>query len=506
MSSLPLTTARLGAHDRPAVLRWLIAIHRYAGLVLALLMLMWCLTGMVMVYVPYPSLPPPARMAGLAPIDWNQCCIMPPYRPGAAAASFDVEMMAGVPVMHIRPDDAPGRSFLIDLQSGRAVAGIAPEAALVVAQDYARGHHLGPFRPALAQIRRDRWTIAGVAARGALYRIALGDHAGTQIYVSRTSGEVVQRTTASQRFWNYLGAIPHWLYIMRLRQNPRIWTEVMVWSSLAGCFLVVLGLYIGADQLLRARRRNRWTPYRGFLAWHHLPGIVFGLFLLSWVASGLLSMNPFGLLEGAGAGSEVTALLGPSIPADEIAATLRTLSGRLAGRRIVSIRSAPLDGKLYLVATTADGRRERLDANGRRAPLTRADLGFIASVLSGKGAAAPLTRLAHGDNYYFSHDDAYAQFPAYRLIQPKTGTRYYVDAVSGGLRAKLDATAQDYRWLQQGLHRLDFTALMRTRPLWDVLMLGLLAGASVIAATGTWLAARYLYRTTIRRLWRRLTA
>ncbi len=499
MSSLPLTTAQAGARERPATLRWLIAIHRYAGLVLALLMLMWCLTGMVMVYVPYPSLSPSARLTGLAPVSWRQCCIMPPYRPGAAAAAFDVEMMAGIPVMHIRPADAPGRSFLIDLGNGQAVAGIAPDTAMAVARDYAQGRGLSPFKPGLEQIGRDRWTIAGVAGRGPLYRIALGDSAGTEIYVSQASGQVVQRTNARQRFWNYLGAIPHWLYIMKLRQNPRAWTEVMVWSSLAGCFLVLLGLYIGVDQLLRARRRKRWSPYRGFLAWHHLPGIVFGLFLLSWVASGWLSMNPFGLLEGGGsAGDEVTALLGPSIPAGEIAASLRALSNQLQGERIVSIQSAPLDGKLYLVATRADGRRERLDADGRKAPLTKTDLSFIASVLSGKGEAVTPQLLVHGDDYYFSHDDAFAQLPVYRVIQPGTATRYYVDAVSGNLRAKLDANARKYRWLQQGLHRLDFTAVLRSRPLWDIVMLGLLAGASLIAGTGTWLAARYLYRTAVR--------
>ena len=55
-----------------AVSRWIFLIHRYGGLGLSLLMLMWCLTGIVMRYVPYPSLRESERIAGLPPIDWQR--------------------------------------------------------------------------------------------------------------------------------------------------------------------------------------------------------------------------------------------------------------------------------------------------------------------------------------------------------------------------------------------------------------------------------------------------
>ena len=41
----------------------------------------------------------------------------------------------------------------------------------------------------------------------------------TTLYVSSTNGEIVLRTTATQRFWNWFGTIPHWLYFSALRSD-----------------------------------------------------------------------------------------------------------------------------------------------------------------------------------------------------------------------------------------------------------------------------------------------
>jgi hypothetical protein len=81
------------------------------------------------------------------------------------------------------------------------------------------------------------------------------------------------------------------------------------------------------------------------------------------------------------------------------------------------------------------------------------------------------------------------------VILPPSGNRYYVDPVAGMLVAKLDANAQAYRWLHEGLHRLDFTASLRRRPQWDVLMLILLSGVTVVCVTGAYLGFRRLTRS-----------
>ena len=57
-----------------------------------------------------------------------------------------------------------------------------------------------------------------------------------------------------------------------------------------------------------------------------------------------------------------------------------------------------------------------------------------------------------------------------------------------------DAAAQAYRWLHEGLHRLDFAAAIRSRPQWDALMLILMAGVTAVCMTGAYLGFRRLIR------------
>ena len=101
------------------------------------------------------------------------------------------------------------------------------------------------------------------------------------------------------------------------------------------------------------------------------------------------------------------------------------------------------------------------------------------------------------DDYYFSHHRELAALPVYRLVLA-SGTRYYFDFVSGMLVAKLDAGNRAYRWLHEGLHRLDFTPWLRTRPQWDLIMLFLMSGVTVVCVTGAYLGYRSLTRLSVR--------
>ncbi len=57
----------------------------------------------------------------------------------------------------------------------------------------------------------------------------------------------------------------------------------------------------------------------------------------------------------------------------------------------------------------------------------------------------------------------------------------------------LDQTARASRWLRTGLHDWDFAGLRR-RPVWDVVVLILLAGVTAVCALGAWLGLQRLQR------------
>ena len=301
----------------------------------------------------------------------------------------------------------------------------------------------------------------------------------------------MQLTTARERFWNWLGAVPHWLYFTELRRHPNIWSQVLIVTSLLGCFLVGVGIYLGIRQLA-ARPAGRWSPYVGVNLWHHVAGLTFGVFALTWVLSGLLSMNPWGWLQGAGTQAESAAIEGaaPSSAAS-LAAVLENLAA--AHPPAVSLKAAPLDSAGYFIASGANGERLRLDERGEPAPISHAELQFLARALGGAGTPGALQLMTREDSYYFSHHRQLAVLPVYRLVLA-SGTRYYLDSVSGMLIAKFDASGRAYRWLHQGLHRLDFAAVLRSRPQWDLIMLLLMSGVTLLCVTGAYLGCRRLTR------------
>lgn len=336
----------------------------------------------------------------------------------------------------------------------------------------------------------DQWTVAGDTARGRLlYHFALGDTAATEIYIASTTGKAVQLTTAHERFWNWLGAIPHWLYFAELRKHAQLWTRVVIATSLLGCFLVVTGIYVGVRQLISSPA-GRWWSYRGVKLWHHIAGLFFGVLALSWVFSGLMSMNPWGFLVGAGAATESAQLRGHESSGAEIETALQAIADRQPGD-IVSVSLAPLSGRIYFIAAGISGDRQRMNAAGIAAPLDAGDLRLVGSELMA-GVPELITR---EDDYYFSHHHDAAPLPAYRLT---TGgdhpIRYYLDAVSGSIVMKVDRGARGYRWLHEGLHRMDFAAAVRGRPQWDVLMVILLSGVAGLCLTGAYLGVKRVIR------------
>src|SRR6188768_764585 len=72
-------------------------VHRWLGIAIALLMVLWTLSGFVMMYVSYPATTAAERVAGLDPLDLSACCATVEL-PGTLDGAV-VEMVAGQPVL-----------------------------------------------------------------------------------------------------------------------------------------------------------------------------------------------------------------------------------------------------------------------------------------------------------------------------------------------------------------------------------------------------------------------
>jgi hypothetical protein len=305
--------------------RFLFLAHRYLGIGVGLIMAIWCLSGFVMMYMPYPNVGLQTRLAGSPALDLEQCCDISALESLnlVDVNRFAVEMMADRPVLRLQASG--GRNPVLDLTTGELAEGIGPERAELIGLTFMS--EIGIDGDSVRQeiIQQDQWTVTrGYDRFRPLYKFSAGDPRGTEWYVAASTGEVVQLTTANQRFWSWLGAVPHWLYPTALRQYDQLWSQVVIWLSLAGVFLTVIGLYIGITQY-RTLRSGRKSPYRGIGLWHHYAGLLFGLFILTWVGSGFLSMNPWGMFDFGGGEAARKRLQGVPLYSEEVGSFVENL-------------------------------------------------------------------------------------------------------------------------------------------------------------------------------------
>lgn len=495
----------VAVRSRSKLLRALLVLHRWMGIIIGTVMTLWCLTGFVMLFVDYPRLLPTGQLRGLSPLHWpvGSGLARIALAPDTGLASARLEMVAGRPVLRVVPEKGDGRAIWqmraspqsYDLGSGAPLTPLSRQDLGKVGTEFGRKVGIEGPVAAITPISVDQWTVQAFRANRPLYRVDYADAGGSTAYIAGLTGEVVQQTTRFERFWGWLGAVPHWLYPTVLRQNPAAWSQVVIWTSLTGCFLTVTGIWIGISRLRRDKDGTIGSPYRGLWWWHHMAGLVFGLLTLTWVGSGLFSMSPWGLFDSNAGRVERQRLAGPMRWADMRAALANI---RQLPIDTVRVESAPLGGKLALVVIAADGRMVRLNSAGRPAPLTRAD---VAAALRNGPRVASLSLLPAGDSYYYAYKEP-VRLPVWRavLADPQS-TRLYIDAASGTLLRAVDGTGRAERWLWNAPHSFDLPGL-RQGPLRYILILPLLTAVTLVCGTGAWMGLRKLGRD-LRRIRRR---
>jgi uncharacterized iron-regulated membrane protein len=471
------------------VRRALFLIHRWLGIGIALLMLVWAASGIVMMYVAFPETSEEERLAGLQPLDLSQCCEAETTIDPALARDLRVEMLAGHPALMWIGEQGPQMRSL----DGSPLPGIGPREALGIAGTHMERTTGAVPEASVSHTGIDQWTVYGsLRQHRPLYKVDFADEAGTTLYVSGMSGTVVQDTTAHERFWNWLGAVPHWLYFTAFRTQQALWSNFVIYSSLLGVFLTVTGIYVGIRQFGRGKRKS---PYRGLALWHHWTGLIFGAATLTWVVSGLFSMQPWGMFESDGPGEELAAVAGRPASGEDLASFLQALKLH-AAPDVVSAELSMQDGAAYAVLAAPDGKKVRAEL-GRLAesPLRLADLERRARRAKPGTSITEMGMIEGSDAYYYAHKDERIALPAFRIIYgDEQQTRLYFDPRTGALVLYADAPRRAYRWLHYGLHRLDFFHALRQRPLWDVVVVPLLLGVSLLCLIGLLLGGRRLIR------------
>lgn len=439
----------------------LVWFHRWLGIATCVVFALWFASGAVLLFKPFPSLDRASRMALAAPIDGDAVALSPRQAlvgqgdatglrlvERAGAPSYVVDTAKGAVAVDAR--SGARLPFLDEAQTGAIAARFAGKTPAAIT---------GPFD-------YDQWVVHNqFDPLRPFYRLDLGDAAGTQFYVSARTGEIVQRTTASDRGWNWVGAVLHWAYFTPLRSSFTAWDQTVWWFSFVAMLVAIAGTVLGVIRTVAVRRARRpgLTFFRlKWLRWHHLLGLFASAFVLTWILSGWLSMD-HGRLFSRGQVREAQAIDYAGLPLVDAAArvepeALRALTGA-RDIQFMAIAGAPL-----MIAADRNGQSSFHDADGRMLSVAERDRLIqrgIASAWPGRpvttGAAVPST------DVYALAEGMPLSAQRYDRDSPAS-VSIYVDENEGRILTVMDRSRAAYAWIYYALHTFNFPGLT-TRPL-----------------------------------------
>jgi hypothetical protein len=502
-----------------ATLMW---VHRYVGLAFCLIFVAWFASGIVMIYKRMPEYPAEERLARLPALDASKVRL----GPAEAMEAGSVVGVAPRRVLLTSLRSRPIYRFVVDggtasvyADDGSYLDVVDPEMAVGIAGD-AFPEYRGTAHLIASQDEPDQWTINNrFGVTGQLHRVALGDPAGTEVYITEATGEIVMKTDSSSRFWGYLGPVMHWFYFTPLRAGQAtLWNNLIVYGSVVGCLVCVLGIVIGLYRFSISRRFKRGTsvtPYVGWLQWHHYAGLLFGVVTLTWTFSGLLTMTPWNILDQGGPTFEqVTAIRGDGVAVQRFAVTpaaaLTEFQKQFPPKEVELLQF--LDAPFYAAYQRADPSARAHQDTARYAtadPLSRVLLtadagpvvkdGFSRDELLTAARKAMLGMepvevawLTDVDAYYYQRNGG-TRLPALRAkFKDPDETWMYLDSRDGSLVQTEVRESRLERWLYQSLHSLDFPWVYQTPWVWYPLIVGLMLGGLALSVTSVLVGWRVL--------------
>jgi len=480
--------------------RWLTWYHRWAGVVLALLFVAWFASGAVLHFVPFPALPDSDRWANSERIDISRLTVEPatalaktPDAAGLRLVSVNgdpwyIASFAGRPMAAISDgSDQPPRTV-----SASDAQAIAERFAQVAATRVA-----GPFE-------YDQWTVH---QRFDPYRpffvVRLNDPAATDLYVSRNTGEVVQRTRQAERAWNWFGAVLHWLYFTPLRHSWNAWNQVVWWVSLVALSSALVGTWLGYFRLVKYKSAGRkgLTPYRGWMGWHHRIGLFASVVVLFWLFSGWLSMDHGRFFSrGEATPQQIAKMQG--LPLSALIETASLDAIRALGPAS-NLRFGAVAGHVFISAWGTPDRAARVALIGPSGATTIAREIPDSVLLTGLQAAWPgdgaIVRESMTENDPYNLAESVSDRAVRYRIPGPDQLRVYVERDSGKILTVMDPSRRAYAWVYYALHTLKFPGLASHPVLRSTVVLLLLTVGLAFCVTGTVIGFITLRRNVVRR-------
>lgn len=471
-------------------------IHRILGTVLSILFLVWFLSGLVMIYHTFPRVSQEdkrAKMDLLSPENLPSLETVANRLPeNAKINNVTLNSYLGQTVFHFRTDKG---AFDIPADSTEQLPAIDGDRIRRVASLW----NASPIAKVDSMYTLDQWIPFGrLKEEFPIYKFHFADPERHELYISSQSGEVLQYTDKDSRFWAWIGAIPHWVYFTSLRQDAELWIKVVVWLSGIGCVMCIAGIYMGIRDLRLARKRKSLSPYKKFwYKWHHIIGLLFGLFVLTFCFSGMMSLarvQDWGLRPKLGMNPvQELRKMAPSplnYPLD-YRTVLRAYPGQVRQLEWGSFGNIPF----YTVQTDTASIVINANRNDEvfRLNLQPDEIHSVLSQVHGSEVKIDCKSMDTYDTYYISRKRN-LELPVWKVsVQDVDRSCYYINPRNGQYRY-VNTPSRWNHWMYPALHSLSLKFLVDHPVLWNIVMWSMMLGGAFISLSGVWLAIKYIRR------------
>ena len=513
--------------------RTMFFLHRLSGTIVALFFAMWFLTGLVLIYHPYPRVDDKMKQAHMENLP-DTLPVLDPFiaKVDGTIRNISVHQQLGQTLIEISTRD---KDYLFCADTAQQQKTINEEALMQIASNWVERI---PIKKDTIY-DREQWVLyERYKSEMPMVHLTYDDKDKSELYISIKTGEVHQWTTRANRFWAYIGAIPHKLYFPFIRKDLETWK----WCIYIGGFICLIaaftGFYVGIFVLIRRRlKKHVWeNPYKKFVyRWHEFIGLGMGLFMILWGFSGMFIMEriPQWVAPYEGdytiSASRFWGRKPLPLSAYKLDYTLlTTVCKDIKSVDWTHFGSVPVyavvnaDSMVYIDASKStpepvefsseeilecaikvisQGKSDGENSHGHATRMEREKSSENSTPDSSKETETATIQksdcsielLTAYDEYYTDRDNEYP-LPVYKVdINNADGSRFYVSPQTGEVRYS-NHNRRVKRWAVNAIHYLKIQALMKHKVLWTICIWVLCLGGAFVSLTGAWLGLKWIKR------------
>lgn len=466
-------------------------LHCRLGLVLGPAVLLWFLSGVVLLWVPYPSLTEGEWFSAAEALSTRECCVSFP------SLVQQMERLDGIESLRLRMvGDKPvvvaqslnGSLAAVSADSGDLLASFTQEGIERIVQPFSGGRMI----EAVELIEHDVWTVhQRFDPYRPLWKVQLSGERRSVLYISSVTGDVVQDTTADERRWNLVGAVVHWWYWPWLRRHWEWWDQVVWWVSGVGTVMVFAGSLVLSRDCIRRGWRGGLAEGRQVHRW---LGVIAGISACCWMASGWLSMDHGRWFsDGKVNAEDREQFMGGRLTVRDVEA-MPDFSTIMVTGTVKEIRLIKLAGVVQIIARMSPAKQAVLTASSQadtpQDAVSDEVVRAAARSLLGDGVLTISKRGGNGSPSCSATDND-AELPFLQVETSGHESRgLLVDGRIGVAMERLDSSRRLYHQLFDSLHRWDVSWLSQHCDLRRMLMsLWCVCGAG-LAGSGVWAGLR----------------